>query len=64
MFYIPQGRSMIQHNRFAVKILFMKKRTEFAVGPSYIGSPLTKTSVVAGNYITTLKVSDVYFLTL
>lgn len=54
---------MIQHNRFAVKILFMKKRTEFAVGPSYIES-LTKSCVVAGNYITTLKVRDVYFLTL
>lgn len=50
------GRSMIQHNRYAVMILYMKKRTKFAVGPSYIGSPLIKIHVVAGNYITALKV--------
>lgn len=64
MFYILKGRSMIQHNRYAVMILYMKKRTKFAVGPSYIGSPLIKIHVVAGNYITALKVRDVYFLTL
>lgn len=59
-----QGSSMTQHNEFAVMMLFMKKRTKFAVGPSYIGSPLIKIHVVAGNYITALKVRDVYFLTL
>lgn len=55
---------MTRHNEFAVMMLFMKKRTKFAVGPIYIESPLTKSRVVAGIYITTLKVRDVYFLTL
>lgn len=59
-----QGSSMTQHNEFAVMMLFMKKRTKFAVGPIYIESPPTKSRVVAGIYITTLKVRDVYFLTL
>lgn len=51
---------MIQHNDFAVMNYFMIKRTNFAVGPSYIGSSPTKVRVVAGNYITTLKVREAY----
>lgn len=51
-----QGSCMIQKKVYAVMIPFMIKRTEFAVALSYSRLTPILLCVVAGNYITAIKV--------